>query len=285
MKGYFNSAITRIRPAFRMLFRKDMTGTSWVPEILKLADKNAQYASQLAKDPGRIYPPLLRKRDYPDAILKEYGIDVIRLEECFEKSLPPPKRFLQWLIQNPSKMSWPKIDLLIENQEILIYREKLFGQHGKAIQQETMDRALRELHEYGVMESKDKWWAFEGFTEIDCYLETDRLILLIEGKRKEPLANSTAWYRGRNQLLRNLEVAREACGDKDFVVVVISESRIDPITPQVIERGLPHFSVEERKELIGHYVGNMLWRDFCKATDISYDDLPVTTSDAITGMK
>ncbi|UCE67517.1 MAG: hypothetical protein JSU85_05750 [Candidatus Zixiibacteriota bacterium] len=285
MIGEFNSSITRVRPAFQMLLRKDQTGVSWVPRILKLADKNTQYASQLAEDPGRIYPPLLRKRNYSDPILKERGIHEIRLEECFEKYLPPPKRFLQWLIQNPSKMSWPKMDLLIHNQEILIYREKLFGQHGEVIQNETIARALRELNEYGVKESKGKWWAFEDFTEVDCYLETDNLILFIEGTRKEPLANSTAWYRGRNQLVRNLEVAQEISGDKDFAAVVISESRIDPVTPEVIEKGLPHFSPDERQELAGHYLGNILWKDICRATNILYDDLPLTTSDAVAKMK
>ncbi len=285
MIGEFNSSITRVRPAFKMLFRKDKTGASWLPKILKLAEKNTEFACRLAEYTCRINPTLLRKRNYHDPVLTEYGFKEIRLEECFEKSLPPPKRFLQWLIKNPARMSWPKLDSLIHNQEVLIFREKLFGHHGEKIQDETISRALRELEEYGVMESKGKWWAFEGFTEVDCYLETDKFILFIEGKRREPLANSTFWYRGRNQLLRNLEVAQETCGDKDFAVVVISESRIDPVTPEVIEKSLPHFNPDERRELIGHYLGNLLWKDLCDATDIPYDDLPVTTSDAIARMK
>ena len=285
MIGEFNSSITRIRPAFQMLFRKNKTGGSWLPEILRLSRENTQFASKLAEDTGRLLPTLLRKRNYSDHILKEHGINEIKLEECFEKSLPPPKRFLQWLIENPSKMSWPKIDSLIHNQEILIFREKLFGQHGEKVQSDTISRALRELDEYGVMDSKGKWWAFEGFTEVDCYLETNRLIFIIEGKRKEPLANSTTWYRGRNQLLRNLEVAQELSGDKDSAAVVISESRIDPVTPEVIDRGLPHFSPGERQELLSHYLGNILWNDLCHATNIPYDDLPITTSDFVDKMK
>ena len=115
MIGEFNSSITRIRPAFQMLFRKNKTGGSWLPEILRLSRENTQFASKLAEDTGRLLPTLLRKRNYSDHILKEHGINEIKLEECFEKSLPPPKRFLQWLIENPSKMSWPKIDSLIHN--------------------------------------------------------------------------------------------------------------------------------------------------------------------------
>jgi hypothetical protein len=285
MKGEFNSSITRVRPAFQMLIRKDQTGVSWIKKIINLAEENPQFADRLTEDHGRIQPALLRKRDYFDPVLKEYGIEMIKLEECFEKSLPPPKRFLQWLIKNPSEMRWPKLDLLIQNHEILILREKLFGQCGEKTQNETISRALRELDEYGVTESKGKWWAFEGFTDVDCYLETDKLIIIIEGKRKEPLATSIDWYRGRNQLLRNLEVAKEISEDKDFAVLVVSESKINPIKGEIIDKSLPHYSPGERQELFSHYLGNILWKDLCKETGIPYEDLPITTSDAISKMK
>ena len=68
--------------------------------------------------------------------------------------------------------------------------------------------------------------AFEGFTEVDCCIVTDRLVLLIERKRTEGLSESTAWYRGRNQLHRNLEAARELAGGREYAVIVIGEEPI-----------------------------------------------------------
>jgi hypothetical protein len=39
-----------------------------------------------------------------------------------------------------------------------------------------------------------------GHTEVDCWLETERLLLFVEGKRSESLSASTHWYPKRNQL-------------------------------------------------------------------------------------
>jgi hypothetical protein len=38
---------------------------------------------------------------------------------------------------------------------------------------------LSELGRLGASGSRRKWWAFEGFTSVDFFLETDALLLLI----------------------------------------------------------------------------------------------------------
>ena len=40
---------------------------------------------------------------------------------------------------------------------------------------------FRSLNRNGPEKSAGQWWAFEGFTEVDCCLQTDKLVLLIEG--------------------------------------------------------------------------------------------------------
>ncbi len=83
-------------------------------------------------------------------------------------------------------------------------REALIGLKGDSARKAAQASALRALDRNGPKKSARQGWSFEGFTEVDCFLETDKLVLLIEGKRTENLAESTAWYSGRNQLHRNL---------------------------------------------------------------------------------
>ena len=281
-RGKFNSSITRVRPVFQELINQDRTGLSWLPEILKRAPINRNFATRLSENPGTLLEETLQIQRYPDRVLKEYGVDKIDLETCFEKSLPPPARFLRWLIENPSKMSWPKGKF---SKETLYKREKLFDEHGEIAAQETRQEALLELEHHGSLGSAKKWWAFEGFTEVDCCLETDRLVLFIEGKRKESLSPSTAWYPARNQLIRNLEVAQEIAGDKDFAVIVIAKQDIGPISEEIVEKGLPHFNQEERNDLMKHYLGCILWPDLCHAVGMDYNNLPKTTTEVVEKLK
>lgn len=53
--------------------------------------------------------------------------------------------------------------------------------------------ALAELERHGPERSRWKWWAFEGYTEADCWLKTERLLLFVDGRRTEPLSPSTDW--------------------------------------------------------------------------------------------
>jgi hypothetical protein len=222
----------------------------------------------------------LKKRGYFDRVLKKYGVDKIDLESCFEKPFPPPPRFLRWLIENPDKMTWGKGKF---SKETLLKREKLFGKHGETAAHEARQEAIDELTRYGSEGSQKQWWAFEGFTEVDCCLETDRVVLFIEGKRNDTLASATNWYPERNQIIRNLEVAQEYVRNKniDFAVMVISEKEIDPILPDVIENSLPHFSPTEREAIMGSYLGFILWEDLCRCVGIDFEPLRRITTEEI----
>ena len=100
------------------------------------------------------------------------------------------------------------------------------------------------------------------------------MVLLIEGKRTESLAESTAWYPGRNQLHRNLEAARDLAKGREYGVIVIGEEQVadrDLGDPSV---GLPHLTDDERRDLMAHFLGCLTWRMVCDATGLDYGSLP-----------
>jgi hypothetical protein len=123
------------------------------------------------------------------------------------------------------------------------------------------DKALNELTKYGAAKSRRKWWAFQGFTSVDCWLETDSLLLLIEGKRTEGLSASTDWFSARNQVARILEGAKVMADGrrKNFAVLVCAESLMADLEDQVWASSLPHLSDIEIEKLKSHYLGWCSW--------------------------
>jgi hypothetical protein len=107
-----------------------------------------------------------------------------------------------------------------------------------------------------------QWWAFEGFTNVDCRLETESLVLFIEGKRKEDISSAINWYPDRNQLVRNLEAAADEAGriGKDYAVLLCAE-RCLPLSEADLNKSLPHLSEERRRELRAHFLGCVTWSE------------------------
>jgi hypothetical protein len=270
-----NSSITRVRPVFQQLIRHDPSGETWISKLMEITGNDAE----LANNPGKILPELVQTRPYQDKVLKRFGIEQINLENCFEYSVAPPERFLRWLIMHPERMTWPQGRNGQFGAATQYKREALFGKLGIEEQSRVQEEALAELDRLGCTGSKRKWWAFEGFTEVDCFLETNQMLLLIEGKRTETLSGSTAWYPGRNQLLRNLETAQALAGEKSFAVIVATEELIEPISEVEIGSSLPHFSSVEREDLMKHYLGCVTWENICEATGLDFTQLPNTTAE------
>ena len=97
-----NSSITRVRPVFRKLFGEDSTGTSWLPQILRLS-KPSTVSGAMLSEPGSMLPAVARKRPYADPIQGAIG-----LERCFEFFVAPGKSFLRWLLAHPDRLTWPE---------------------------------------------------------------------------------------------------------------------------------------------------------------------------------
>lgn len=230
---------------------------------------------QINTKPVSICQKSLQRRPYNDKILKQYNIEIIQLENIFEFSLPPSNAFLKWLIENPDQLQWPNGQIYSEPTQTK-RRSLLDGD--KNIQTE----ALQALSKNGAEKSSKKWWAFEGFTEVDCLIETDSLILAVEGKRTEkgPSAGVN-WYPARNQIVRNLESVMQYAVDKLFAVILVDEENSFKLTQEIIDDSLPHLSAKQRTELVSHYLGSTSWKSVCDVTGIDYASLPDKTEDVV----
>ena len=240
-RGKHNSSATRIRPFFQMLTERDATGESWLPELLSLFEPTLAISRELLSNSGPI---------------REI---VFETETQSEKALAPPYAFLRWLISNPGRMTWPKGKAGEFSAGTKSWRIDLMGlapEDTRARQLAASERAFYELEHCGSGGSSKKWWAFEGFTKVDCFIATDRLKVYVEGKRTELLSPSTAWFPQRNQLVRNVEAAREDAGTVPFVCLVLRESPTN-VPARDIDAGLPHMSPGEISKLMQHYVGDV----------------------------
>ena len=86
--GKRDSSRARVQPVFGQLLARCPDGSAWLPSLLRLAEPATPLPAELIADPGTLL-------NGPDA--------------CFERLLPPPERFLRWLIRHPEEMVWPKL--------------------------------------------------------------------------------------------------------------------------------------------------------------------------------
>lgn len=244
--GEKDSSKTRVQPFFEKIF--DAKNADWIVSLL-----NA-FESGLARSMSE------------NAGIPKYDT----IDKYFERKLAPPERFLEWLILNPSKLKWPEGTKY--GDDTRKKREDLI-KNDTAIQRE----ALQNLKQYGAEQSYKKWWAFEGFTSVDCLIETDKILLAVEGKRTEKgPSESVSWYPQRNQLIRNLETLQQYAQGRIFAVVMIDEKGNYQFDDADIKSSLPHFTEEERKELISHFLGAFTWKEVCLKTGVDYSSLPDT---------
>jgi len=103
-------------------------------------------------------------------------------------------------------------------------------------------------------------------------------------KRTEMGASKNiAWYPFRNQVLRNLDCVAEYARQHqltNFYVMLVVEKRLtesDPLrqaeinqvtNPDIIKDSLPHLTVDQRQELIKHYLGVTTWEDLVAEFDL-----------------
>lgn len=265
VKGMYNSSLTRVRPFFQRLFELDSTGRQWLPPLLKALPLNKALSEKLSNSNAMITKDSLQKREYNDKIMQ-----LIDLESCFEYRIPPTMCFLSWALNNPDMLTWPENGKKEFSTETQYKRECLFGHHGVSLQQSTKEEGLSLIDSEGVYRSSKQWWAFEGFTEMDCLIETDEYLLGIEGKRTEFISSSTYWFQDRNQVARNLECLKEIADHKGkkYAFILITENGQDPISRNHFIHSLPHDETLA-VELYNHYLGCLSWDDACKATGIS----------------
>jgi hypothetical protein len=274
---WHHCSLTRTRPLFRQLLERDPTGGSWLPALVRLGDAGTAYQQRLADSAGVLLPGQTKRRAYNEKCLKRYGLSAIKLEKCFEREFPPPEAVLAWLVADPSRMPRPDLRQIKEStreKKRRYRREELFGYHGDKAREEAVKDALKKIRKKGALASRDKWWAFEGFVEVNCCLETDRLLLFVTCKRDDVLAPATPWYPARDELFRDLEVARANAGGREYALLLITEAPFGPVGDGEARASLPHLSDEDRRDLLSHYLGSTTWREACARLGVEYDGLP-----------
>ena len=180
--GMYDSSKTRVAPVFNALLARDPTGRSWLPQLLSL-------------------PQLDGSNSWDSRATGEVQAHWWHGNPC-ERKLDPPVSLLQVLLREQFGSG---------RRSSISERQSLFDGDPAAL-----DEGLRLLDEQGFV--LRKWWCFEGRTSVDAVIETERLLLVVEGKRTERGDTTyTEYMPGRNQMLRNIDDAWEIRGTKQVV--------------------------------------------------------------------
>jgi len=254
--GKNDSSKTRVAPVFNQLLNDDPTGCSWLPRLIRLPIES----NSLSIQPNCRF------------IIKEHRWG------ANEKKLNPPVALLSWLIRHPRE---PVSGILSSD---LAKAEKR-RQWIEGSQKTTIEGLSLLRHNPKGCD----WHIFEGQTQPDVFIETDDMIIVIEGKRteREPTIK-TKWMQGRNQMLRHLDCAWEICGEKQlvgFFIVEGNESSVEvssqwmafaeaTVNRATIASSLPHRGPEEQQGIASCFIGVTTWQRVCKEFGIDWANLP-----------
>ncbi len=259
--GKRDSSKTRVVPVFDDLLKSDPTGNRWIPKLVSL--------------PTGGYPISLHS-----------GLDFSIGEACWgvqEKKLAPPSSLLSWLITHPR---WPSDNRLSSDPIKAQKRRELI--EGSICRR---DEALSLLENNPGGED---WHVFEGETQPDVFICTPDILIVIEGKRTEAgTTKKTKWMPGRHQMLRHLDCAWEARGNRSVVGFLIVEGiGTSPVVPdfwlnearitiadEAIKTSLPHRTVADQKQIARSFLGVTTWQRVCAEFAIEWLRLPDQVED------
>ena len=250
--GKNDSTKTRVVPVFDHLWNSDCTGTKWLERLIRLGTR-----ADVSQDVGALIP------DHPPS----WGQN--------ERSLSPPLELLEWLVRNITK---EQVDKSGDKGEKRKKRKALASGDP-----EVLCEAIRLLREG---KRGKKWFVLEGESRPDAYLETDSLVLVVEGKRREPSpTNYTAWMPYRPQLIRHMDAAWEVAEGRVVLGLLLVEGKTyDPLSvPQKwlrdsekhlqhdqLASSLPHRSDQERQEIGAGVLGAATWQRVCHEFSIDW---------------
>jgi hypothetical protein len=256
-----DSTKTRVEPVFDELLVRDGTGAAWLPRLVALPSRQGAAAPTLPAIP-------LTRYGWGDS----------------EISLAPPKHLLVWLVQNATL-----VDALAHQKTSPSTRAKrdLLLKRDAA----TIGEALARLSAEQV--SDRRWYVLEGCTWPDVYLETERTVVVIEGKRTESAPTTcTTWMSMRHQMLRHLDCAWERRAGRDLFGFFIGEGEGGPsgvavppswqaaaedtVTANALSGSLPHRGEAERHAIAQCFLGATTWQSVCREFNIVWSELPDT---------
>ena len=280
-----NSSITRVRPILLELLKREDDGAKRLHELLEISPGFKNLPAQIRNNPGIIISDCRRRK-----MVTDKNVISMKVPSAFEWEAPPPGEFLRWMIEHPEELTKPKNATTSEATTKL--RASLLDRESPK-HDETRNQALANLNSFGAIGSRKKWWAFEGFTYVDCLIETDSLVLFIEGKRTEDSSQKVSWYSKRNQIARNLECARQhALSGKKAkafaVLMVIEEGTMEKheghVHPDKLRESWPHYREANavQDELIQGFLGIVTWQQVMNVWKLDQDHYsPDTVSEAM----
>lgn len=206
--------------------------------------------------------------------------DLIQLGELTEKGwgesekpLEPPVTLLKWIVSNLSEL---------ENTPVLGEKPTDTKEKRQALIRgdENVVREALRLLDRGARGSE--WYVLEGLSKPDVYLETERALVVIEGKRTEhgPTTHTT-WMPVRHQMLRHIDGAWEKRGARSvygfFIVEDDGAGQLPAawvqyakatVSQDALDKSLPHRTTEERAAIANAFLGVTTWQAVCAAFDI-----------------
>ena len=269
--GRKDSSLTRVQPVFNALLDLDPEGKTWLDRLLRMAAATRE-------------APVGRRRDAGSLVPAKTPPGTARHGVVFERRVPPPTAFLRWLLRHPQRMTVADAERFgSKSASIIRWRRKLFSGSPEERAEATAE-GLRALEQKGACGSTRQWWAFEGFSYIDCCLTAENLVLFVEGKRTEEVSSSTCCFSERSQLWRNVETASEFSKEKDFAVILAVETPEDGRTALTkaaadLRDSYPHLDEPDREFLAQHLLGFVTWRqvvdEFGLPRECLVESLPV----------
>lgn len=254
--GKFDSSKTRVVPVFDRLHDLDPTGAAWLGTLMALGSRFGHSPTLLT-----IGPTIQPERRY-------WGAG--------ERRLPPPLSLLEWLVANASP---PSSDALWGSEKVRSQRERLVARDPQTIQ-----AALTQLK---GRRTRGAWYVLEGPSSPDVFIETEHVLLVVEGKRTErKLTTDTTWMPRRSQILRHMDAAWEIRAGRRVLGLVIVEgsggadalapSRYwidqanDQVSDDLLENSLPHRDTATRKVLSDGFLGVTTWQRVCQEFGIAW---------------
>jgi hypothetical protein len=255
--GIYNSSTTRVVPVFDRLFDLDPSGRAWLSKLLGLGSHSGEKG--LPEDPGLLRP------DHP----RWWGKN--------ERRLAPPRALLRWLVEN---ISLRAVEASGDRDDVLAKR-RLVAQRDPW----TIADALALIDGPG---DGRRWYRLEGESFPDACLETDRLLVVVEGKRTERSCTSkTKWMGRRSQLLRHMDAALEVAGGRRVVGLLLVEGDEDKLggfypspywlsqseaqtASGMLRDSLPHRTPTERVLLAEGLIGVATWQQVCSTFDLPW---------------
>jgi hypothetical protein len=207
------------------------------------------------------------------------GDRVARQGKLYERTVAPPAAFLRWLLENPQRMQVSdRTTFGAKSPAAQQWRARLFSGDPAAVGQAQAE-GLNQLSKRLGSRGRNKWWAFEGFSHVDCCLVTDACVLFVEDHGTEGISSSTRWFTGRSQLWRDVEAAQEFAGAREFAMIVAVENEAagtaalaDASTSLV--GSYPHLDEGQRTELARHLIGFVTWAEVVTRFGLSPECLP-----------